>query len=505
VALLDPYVDDAAPACPDPSIVALSELVQSLALRPVADDGVQARVDAEALLAVQQQLRFLTLRHVGEVASRGLHEEAGFRTARSWLRQQHPDADLRDVTLAERLREFPEVRTAISHRRLTLRAAGPVLSVLRRCRPRLDAPDGLIDGQPGHAVLEAVLRHVAELLCVDVGGLHQDDPRLSQILERLGHELAQQRSASQAESLEAALTWLGEEMSASGLPSALDRILLAVLPSELDERDKRGQERRSLRLFPLPDGTGWRLEGDLTLEAGEMFWTAMRGAAVTDPENPSDTAAWAAARDMAEDSGTSVPLDLQEPALQPRTRGHRMHDAFALVLRRYLDAGLGGLSGKAPVQVNVTVHEDFLSGQVGALPPVADSGALIPRRLLRRWWSDCGVTAFVLGLGGKALRVVHGQRTLTAVERGALSIEGGGRCLVEGCCPPRPDPLRPLIPHHAFGFAENQITGIEEAVPLCEASHFVVHVRKMTVRLRDGRWMNESGFVDGPAPPEPPF
>ncbi len=182
-----------------------------------------------------------------------------------------------------------------------------------------------------------------------------------------------------------------------------------------------------------------------------------------------------------------------------------MHDAFALVLNRYLDAGLGGVSGKAPVQVNVTVREDFLSGQAGARPPVADSGALIPRSLLKKWWSDCSVTAFVLSLGGKALRVVHGQRTLTASERRTLSLEGGARCVVDGCCPPRPDPLRQLIPHHTGGFAENKVTTIEETVSICEASHFDLHVRKLTLRLRDGRWLNETGFVDGPAAAEPPF
>ncbi len=522
MAALDSYVDDVVPlfwatpgvtrsqppvpVLPSPGILALRRSLDELSTQTSAVDGEQARVDTEALLQAEQQLRVLTLQRVGDVNVRGLYEQAGFRSARSWMLHHKPDGNERDVSLAERLRDFPQVSAAVSTGRMTLRAAGSVTSVLKRCRLQLDRPDGLIDGQPGDAVVQAVLRHVAELLCTDVHGLHDDDPRLAVILARAEHELAEQLVSSQAQSLEAALTWLGEDMSSAGLPTALEHIVLAVLPSELDDRDKRGHERRSLTLTPLRDGSGWRLEGDLTLEAGERLWTALSGAAAVDPENPADTQAWrAAAQDLAADSGTSVPLTQDEPALLPRTRGHRMHDAFALVLKRYLDAGLGGMSGKAPVQVYVTVRPEFLTGAPGAMPPVADSGALIPRRLLKKWWSDSKVTAFVLSLGGKALRVVHGQRTLTADERRALHLEGGGRCLVEGCCPPRPDPLVGLIPHHVRGFAEDKITTIDETVWICDRDHFAIHTLKLTLCLRDGRWLNETGFVDGPAPAEPPF
>ena len=405
----DTYVDDAAPLSwatpgvtglqapgpvqPSPEIQALQRAVEALSTRAVPADGAQALVDTEALLQVEQQLRVLNLRGIGDVAARGLHEQAGFRSAKSWMLHHKPDGSDRDVALAERLRGFPSVSTAVSSGRMTLRAAGQVLSVLKRCRLQLDRPDGLIDGQPGDAVMQAVLRHVAELLCTDLSGLHDDDPRLQVIVARLEHELAEQPASSQAHSLEAALTWLGEAMSATGLPTALEHVLLAILPSELEERDQRGHARRSLRLTPFPDGSGWRLEGDLTLEAGEGLWTILRGAAATDPDNPSDTEAWrAVAKDVAADSGTPVPLSPDEPALLPRSRGHRMHDAFAIALKRYLDSGLGGTSGKAPVQVHVTVRDEFLTGQAGALPPVADSGALIPRGLLRKWWADCKVS-----------------------------------------------------------------------------------------------------------------
>jgi hypothetical protein len=100
-------------------------------------------------------------------------------------------------------------------------------------------------------------------------------------------------------------------------------------------------------------------------------------------------------------------------------------------------------------------------------------------------------------LGGKALRAVHSQRTLTADEQTALLIESGGRCIGDGCCPDF-DPLVPLRGHHVLGFAESSATCLEDMVPVCETLHHDLHDGKRTVRLRDGRYLNESGFVDAP-------
>jgi hypothetical protein len=197
-------------------------------------------------------------------------------------------------------------------------------------------------------------------------------------------------------------------------------------------------------------------------------------------------------------------LDLPEPMRTgPRSKQRRLHDALNRLLARYLEAGLGGISGKNPVQVSVTLPETAMTG-AGGLSPQADSGALIPRSVVRRWWCDAAVTAFVLSLGGKTLRAIHGQRTITALERRALHLEAGAACGVAGC-PHPPDLLQQLVPHHARRFADDGLTALEETVWLCEHDHHNVHEGRHTLLLRDGRYLDEQGFTRAPRAQRPPF
>ncbi len=361
-------------------------------------------------------------------------------------------------------------------------------------------------------MLDAVIGHVATVLCRDLQGLHDDDPRLAAILAK-GQTLQQLRlgGASQAAVLESALTWLAQQVRPRGLTALLDEIVMCVLPSELEEREKRGQARRSFSLTLKDDGSGWHACGDLTLECGERLWVALRAMATGDPANPQDTQAWedarsAGAADVDEVFGPLGRALAAQGQLLPRARSARLHDALNLLLERYLSAGLGGLLGKAPVQIHVTLSDQALIDRPGAPPPRADSGRLIPRSVVRRWWSDSRVSAWVLGQGGKSLRVIHGQRTLTADERRALTIEGGGRCVGDGCCPAVPDPLRPLRPHHVLGYAEDQVTSLEDTVPVCDRLHHDLHTGKRTVQVRDGRWLTENGWTTAPTLLDnPPF
>ena len=488
---------------PSPKVLALEAAVAALETVDAKTlPAGQALVDAALLLQLEQQLRVQDLRRIADVKGRALHDLAGYRSAKTWLTAHRPDGDSSDADLASKLRGLRVLSDAVQHHRVPLASARKVATMLRRCTPHLDRRDGLIDGQPGEQVMEAVLRHVVTLLCRDLQGLHDDDPRLAVLLAQARSlaEQATQQGSSQAARLETALTWLAEELPPSGLAGPLEELMLAILPSKLDQQADRGHRRRGLELKPLPDGEGWHLCGDLDLECGERLWTALRAEANRDPQNPSDTAAWQQQREAgADDDVWGIGL-----GTLPRNRRQRLHDAMSRLLEQYLAAGLGGLSGKAPVQIHVTVTEPAVTGQPGALPAKADSGRLIPTRLVRRWWCDSSVTAYVLSLGGKALRVVHGQRTLTAQERRALSLEAGGRCVGDGCCPSSPDPLRVLVPHHLLGYAEDQVTCLEESIPVCDTLHHDLHDGKKTVRLRDGRYLDEHGYRNGPALDLPP-
>jgi hypothetical protein len=132
----------------------------------------------------------------------------------------------------------------------------------------------------------------------------------------------------------------------------------------------------------------------------------------------------------------------------------------------------------------------------------------LPRSTIRRWWCDGGITAFILRRGGKALRAVHAGRTLTAIERAVL-IEHGNRCAGIGCCNPK-DPTVALRLHHTRRHADDGVTSVEETVLACEVLHQDIHEGGKTVRLRDGRYLNEQGWVDCPSvelchQDEPPF
>lgn len=457
--------------------------------------AVQALADGEALLELEQRLRVLNLRRVGDVAARGLHELVGFRSAKAWVRAHRPDGDAGDARLAAQLRACPTLQAAVLDGRVPLAAARKVALALARVSVHLDRADGRIDGQPGEEVLPAVVQHVMALICRHLAGLGEQDPRLQELVARAQAVLA---AGSQLEVVEAALCWLAERLPARQLAGPIDEIVTALLPSVLEDRGEKGHERRGLTLTRLEDGSGWHLCGDLDLEAGERLWTALRAEAARDPRHPADTQAWEQARATGEADLWALGAEMAG-AEHPRGRRARMHDAFSRLLGRYLDAGLGGLSAKRPVQVSVTISERALAARPGAPPPRATSGKLIPRAVVRRWWCDSSVTAYVLSLGGKALRAVHSQRTLTADEQTALSLESGGRCLGDGCCPDSPDPLVPLRAHHVEGYAESGFTSLEESVLVCETLHHDLHEGKRTVRLRDGRYLKETGFVDAPS------
>ena len=88
---------------------------------------------------------------------------------------------------------------------------------------------------------------------------------------------------------------------------------------------------------------------------------------------------------------------------------------------------------------------DTLHDQPGALPPVAASGARLPRSPVRRWECDSALTRFVLSLGHRVLETSHTTRTLEPHERRTTRLETGGRCQGAGC---RSRPGTPLVPHH---------------------------------------------------------
>ncbi len=489
-----------------PAVAAVQAAIGRLcATDPAGLPAAQALADSEAMLGLEQQLRVHGVRRIADVAARGLHELVGYRSARTWLRDQRPDGDTSDASLGQALRGYPVLTQSVTDGLCSLASAKKVVHALRRCSRYVDMLNGRIDGQPAAEVITAVVGHVLDLVAAHLLGVEDDDPRLLRLQRQVAAILT--AGGTELGQLETAFTLLAQEIPTRHLTANLEELVLAVVPTLLDKAAEQGRDQAGLSLTLKDDGTGWQLRGDLDLECGERLSVALGAEAARDPRNPTDTQAWADARTHggAWTDGADLLAGL-DPEARPRSKRRRLHDALNRLLERHLDTGQAGTAGKTPVQVNVTITDATVTGKPGARPAHADSGALLPTSLVRRWWCDAKITSYVLSLGGKALRTVHAQRTLTGLERRALAIETGARCAGIGCCPDRPDPLVVLRPHHARRYADDGVTCLDETIPVCDTLHHDLHEGHQTVRLRDGRYLNEAGFTPRPSLYDaPPF
>ena len=528
-----------------PVLAGLLAAVEAVAaLDPARLPGGQVLVDAEALQGVLQQLRVTQLGWTAQVDSRDLHELRGLRTMTGWLERHAPDAVKADRTLSGRLADLPVLAEAVRTGRVSLAAATQVAKACSKVGRYLDCPDGLVDGQPGEPLVGQILLNTLDLVGQARGGLADDAPLLIQLRRQL-LDLAG-AGGSMLTRISGAFTLLGEHLGAGDtLNSALAQQVDAVLPNLLEEQLSAAEAKRGLSLRPRPNGA-WRVEGDLTPEVGERLILALAAEARRDPGNPVDTAGRAeararaveqaggdpftdspalsdlprweqdAVRDLRSQPGPGAPAHEQQAgdladalhldpaqaqqlaALVPRTPSRRLHDALGRLLSRYLDAGLGGLVDKVPVQLTATITHAQIEHRPGALPAKSTrTGRSLARSLLRRWWNDAQITTLLLSEGWQPLGVVHSGRTLTGRERRALNTRWDHRCAGTDCCPPLPEPLRTLVPHHLKRYSSNGgQTSLGETIPCCTNLHNDIHLGKKTIRLRDGRLINENGYLE---------
>lgn len=459
----------------------------------------QALAEAQVLNEVLQQLRVQQLERLADVADRSLHSLAGYRSTRSWLRDTAPDADVTDLSLSGSLETYPTLSDAVRSGEVSVRAAKRVLTSLRLLRPYVDQEDGLIDGRPGTDVVGAVILNLVEVVAVALTGLPDADSMLEALTSQAYRIIASAADGvSELARLERAFTLVAASVPWGALAGCLDRLVVATVPSLLERRAAEARSRAGLEMHRQPDGSSWLVRGTLDAECGERLFTALASESHRDPGRKLDTETWAALRADAGEQG--LMLEDVPVAERPRDRGRRLHDALNRLLGRYLDEGLAGSHQKVPLQVNVTLPSSLLEGAPGALPAVGDSGAPLPRSLVRTWWCDSRVTAFVVSRGFKALGYAHLGRTLKGVERRGALIAQENRCAGQGCCPGVPDPLTPLRAHHVYRWSVDGVTRLEDTVMICDSLHHDLHTGGRTVRLRDGRLLREEGWVnDGSA------
>jgi len=468
---------------------------------PAELPGPQALVEASVLLAQVEQLRVVLLDRLADVDLRGLSVLAGAGSVSSWLAGQHTSIERGEVALARQLSRTPLVGRALRQGTVTITTARKLAAAMATARRHLDRPDGLIDGADGQAVITSVIVDgVRQLVCQAHAGLDEHDPRLHALIASLGQIAA--RPDTQAARLEAALLVLAGHLEPHALTPAFGWLLDAVLPQQLEQRSADGHDRRGFALVRNNDGTGWRItDGNLDDECGELLHTVLNAELTVDPDNPADTADYAALRGQGWNDGDPLPADTPDDgqALSgcqdgPRSMRQRRHDALRNGLRRLLDTGATGQRDKVAPHLAVTVDLTTLDGEPGALPARGACGTSLPLSLVRRWSCDSALTRYIMSLGRKALDSSHTARTLTGHERRTKHLEAGGTCQGAGCTR---GPGSRLIPHHATPWADTHRTSLTDTVLFCEQTHQQLH-HGTTIRLKDGRWLNQDGWTNGP-------
>lgn len=471
-----------------PEVRAVVEAVERAAAVVPADlPGVQALEDARALMAARDKLDVALLRRVGDVDARQLHVLDAMPTAASWVEHQGSGVDRGVVKLSRRIGRLAVLERELETGRLSMAAARQVAIAVDKVRSHLDARDGRIDGLPAEDVLDGViLRGVPQLYGQSLGGVDDSDLRLRQLLSEL--VAIQTGGGAQVDRIEAAFVALAVRVEKSLLKPALDELVDALLPQQLEDRAEQVHEERGAVLIRNLDGVGGRLEVELDAEGFEVASAAVTAKMATDPENVDDTAAAAALRN----EGLDIYEDLPSGRPRPRTILQRRHDAFVSLMKDWLSSGSAGRRGKVAPQVFVRVGLDTLHGAPGALPGVGGSGQRLPLSLVRHMLCDSAVTRFVMGLGNKVIEMSHTVRTSMPHERKAKLMETGGRCQAASCNAP---PGTPLIPHHPDPYARSKTTSFYDTVMLCDRSHDDLHIGGRTIRLRDGRLLGPNGWV----------
>lgn len=470
----------------------LMAVTEALAAQVPADlPGPQALAETQLILTELDRLKVIALRRVADVDRRGLADLDGAPSTATWVAQQQTGLGRGDVALARRLERFPLLAERVFDG-LSVGAAQKIGAALTKLRPHVDRPDGLLDGQQAEEVLRAVICDgVLSLICETRGGVPDDDPRLASWQDELAGICS--RPATGLVRLEAAFVMLAIHIEAGLLGQALERLVDACLPQQLEDDADRAHRNREFELTRNYGGSGWSARGQLDDECGELLHTVLTAQLAADADNAVDTAAWAAHREQG--AATEDILELDGCGGAPRSMRQRRHDALKLALRALLDSGALGLRDKQAPHLSITIGLDGLHAAPGALPAVGASGAPLPLSLVRRWMCDSYVTRFVLSLGRRVIELSHTERTLKQHERRAKRIETGGRCQGAGCTR---GPGHLLIPHHVIAWALVGTTSLDETVLVCEQTHHVLHSGGKTIKLKDGRYLNATGWVDGP-------
>jgi hypothetical protein len=507
--------DDASDVTSDelPAVQALGRAVDRLlAEDPVELDGATALRRAAAVLVARERLGAVALAAIRDVDRRELYALDACGTTRGWLRTQL-GGDQGQLELARRLGKRPQVAAALADGEVSGRAAGQLCSALEKVPTEVAEP----------VMVAVVTDGLADLLRAQVGADEDGDPPSEAALSVRADLAAVQASAlggaavAPAGRLEPCLLLLARHLPPSELHAATERLLDALLPEQIPVPDEADFY---LLLTRVLDGA-WDLKGLLDPETGELLARELDRREAALKKAKKDAAAGQVAADgqprpADTESQSTAPtdgpvdqeawLDLFTRTLTdhdphasrsrwPPTAGRRRHDALTQLLRD--SAGHDAGAGKpTPAALTIVCTPDALDGRLGALPgTLQTSGQPITLRpeTIRRLGCDSELTAVLLDAAGKPVGASGTHRTATKRERAALRARWGPTCAIAGCT------RTTTTPHHVIPWWLSQQTVLKDLIPICTPDHRDLHEDHRTLRLKDGRLIDELGWVTATA------
>ncbi|MBC7677585.1 MAG: hypothetical protein H7233_01140 [Pseudorhodobacter sp.] len=332
--------------------------------------------------------------------------------------------------------------------------------------------------------------------------------------------------ACPVERLEPAVLLLARYLPAGQLGWALKVLADALDPAQAPEP---AGSRFYLGLVPVMDGE-WDLRGHLNPETGALLAaeldrqerTAQAAAAAatradtdradtdaadTDAatdgqldltgrdaaDQAAEAAEAAAAAEAAFFTGLGGPRDEHQTSSPRRLimRRARRHAALCQLLR---DAAThpSGSGQPAPAVLLLTATIDQLEARPGALPALLHTPGPpvpVPRQTLQRLGCHSELNIVILDALGKPVGASTTLRSATRRQRHALTATWGQWCATAGCT------QTATVPHHVQPWWRSHHTVLRDLLPLCEHDHRDLHEGHRTLRLKDGRHIDEHGWT----------
>ncbi len=472
------------------------------------------------LMTARERLAAVALEAVHDGDVRELYALDGAGSLRGWLRAQ-PSGDDGQLSLARRLVLRPLVAQALSSGVIGVKVAGQLCTALDKVPAEVAdelVAAILVDGVGGILQVAQGGRPDRLLTEAELAQRQADAGELAQAADRV--------ELSPVDRIEPGLVLLARRMSPQLLGTALRQLVSAVLP---DGSDAEPTDPYFLELRPLMDGD-WDLRGLLDPATGAALVEELaRRQQDTDERQaardavhlrlkrlfglPDQAADFAQASGGADDveAGRAADLalfdaclaEVQDPGYPCRTGrfvsvGRQRHDALATLLQdaRETDSDVATgatSSAPSPAALTVTCSLASLLGEPGAVPGLLHRPGLppvpLPAATLQRLGCDSILSAVLTDAAGHPVGAAGSHRSATLRERRALRTQWGPTCAVQGCSNTR------TVPHHVVPWWLAKQTVLKDLAPLCEHCHHDLHEGRRTLRLRDGRWIDERGWA----------